>query len=129
MSVIHVLPIININDKKRPNTLIKRSKTLRNGQERSRTVENGRERSGTVNGQGRWTVCNDHTVQSKRSETIAKSRSRYIHVHVSKTKETLYVIYSFHLPLFYASFNFHSFFLTQISRPFTIFKGDSSWRI
>ncbi len=49
MSVIHVLPILmNINDKKRPNTLIKRSKTLRNGQERSKTVKNGQERSGTV---------------------------------------------------------------------------------
>ena len=47
----------------------------------------------------------------------------------SKMKDLLYVIYSFHLPLFYASFNFHSFFLTQISRPFIIFKGDSSWRI
>jgi hypothetical protein len=126
MSVIHVLPIlININDKKRRNTLIKRSKTLRNGQERSGTVKNAQERSrtlrngqersrtfkngqersrtvrngersgtvngqerwtvrngersGTVNGQGRWTVCNDHTVQGKRSETIAKSRSRYVH--------------------------------------------------
>ena len=76
MSVIHVLPIlININDKKRRNTLIKRSKTLRNGQERSgtvknaqersRTFKNGQERSGTVrndersgtmNGQERWTV-------------------------------------------------------------------------
>ena len=76
MSVIHVLPIlININDKKRRNTLIKRSKTLRNGQERSGTVKNAQERSGTVknvqersgtvrndersgtmNGQERWTV-------------------------------------------------------------------------
>ena len=64
-----------------------RSRTFKNGQERSRTVRNGQERwtvrnderSGTVNGQGRWTVCNDHTVQGKRSETIAKSRSRYVH--------------------------------------------------
>jgi hypothetical protein len=63
MSVIHVLPIlININDKKRRNTLIKRSKTLRNGQERSGTVKNAQERSGTVkNGQERsGTVKNGH---------------------------------------------------------------------
>ena len=56
-----------------------RSGTVKNVQERSRTFKNGQERSGTVNGQGRWTVCNDHTVQGKRSETIAKSRSRYVH--------------------------------------------------
>jgi hypothetical protein len=67
MSVIHVLPIlININDKKRRNTLIKRSKTLRNGQERSGTVKNAQERSGTVkNVQERWTVRND-----ERSGTV-----------------------------------------------------------
>ena len=48
------------------------------------TVRNGQERSGTVmvtvrNGQERWAVWNDHTVQNKRSETIAKSRSRCVH--------------------------------------------------
>jgi hypothetical protein len=53
------------------------------------TVRNGLERQ-------EWsckrtgTVCNDHTVQDKRPETFLKSRSRYVHVHVSKTKETLY---------------------------------------
>jgi hypothetical protein len=50
MSVIHVLPIlININEKKRSHTLIKRSGTVKNGRERSKTVRNG-ERSGTLNG-------------------------------------------------------------------------------
>jgi hypothetical protein len=41
------------NDRKRSETLIKRLGTVRNAHERS----------GTVNGQGRWTVWNDHTVQ------------------------------------------------------------------
>ncbi len=79
-----------------------RSGTLRNAQERSGRVMvtvrnghgNGQERW-TVNGQGRWTVMNDHTLQDKRSETFAKSRSRYVHVHVSKTKETLYFLFKF----------------------------------
>jgi hypothetical protein len=29
------------------------------------------------NGQERWTVCNVHIVQDERSETFAKSRSRF----------------------------------------------------
>ena len=36
-------------------------------------------RSGTVNGQGRWTVGNIHTVQDKRSKTFPKSCTRYFH--------------------------------------------------
>ena len=54
----------------RPWPFLTVSKTLRNGH------GNGQERSGTVNSQGRWTVWKYHTVQAKRSETIAKSRSR-----------------------------------------------------
>ena len=54
---------------------LKRSETLRDGH---------------GNGQGRWTVWNDHTVQDKRSETIAKSSSRFknerITVFISGTK-------------------------------------------
>jgi hypothetical protein len=52
---------------------LKRSETVRNGH------GNGQKRSGAVDGKGRWTVWNDHTVQDKRSETIAKSRSRCVH--------------------------------------------------
>ncbi len=58
---------------------------------------NGQERSGTVmvtvNGQGRWTVCNDHTLQGKRSETFAKSRSRS---RFKNERNTVFIIHKLH---------------------------------
>jgi hypothetical protein len=42
---------------------------------------------------------NDHTEQYKRSETFAKSRSRYGDVNVSKMKESLYSTSNIYIPV------------------------------
>jgi hypothetical protein len=39
-----------------------------------------------------WTVCNDYTVQYKKSEKFVKSRSRYD--HVSNERNTVYIFYN-----------------------------------
>ena len=37
----------------------------------------------------RWTVGNVHAVSDQQSDALAKSRSWYVHVYVSKTNEKL----------------------------------------
>jgi hypothetical protein len=88
----------------------KRSETVENAQKQSRTISNGHgngqvtvrngERSGTLNGQGRWTVRDVErsgtlngqerlgTFESLRSNALERIVEN-VHVHVSKTKETL----------------------------------------
>jgi hypothetical protein len=44
-------------------------------------------RPGKVNGKDRWVPRNVRAKHDERSETFEKSR--YIHVHASKTKESL----------------------------------------
>jgi hypothetical protein len=68
--------------------------TFKNGQERW-MFRKGQEPFGTVNGQGHWTVRNVHTLQDVRSETFAKSRSRFKYERIPVF--TLY-IYSKFLP-------------------------------
>jgi hypothetical protein len=75
------------SDLTRSETVMKRSGTPRNAQERTTTVRNSQQRSRTVNDQ-ELTYCT-----RSRSETFTKSRSRYGHVHASKTKELLYRFY------------------------------------
>ena len=39
----------------------------------------------------RWTVVNVHAVHDQRSETLAKSCSRQVHIQTSKTNDQMYI--------------------------------------
>jgi hypothetical protein len=83
---------------KRSGTVMERSGTVRNGH--ANVHSNGQERW-TLNGQERL-----GTLESERNnalERIVEKRSRYVHVHVSKTKVTLYLFYQ-PVPLFFSPF-------------------------
>ena len=75
--------------------------TFRNCQKRSETVKNGHSNV-HANGQERWTLNGQErlgTFESERNNAVERIvenihgtftvRSRYVHVHVSKMKETL----------------------------------------
>jgi hypothetical protein len=74
---------------KRLGTFMERLGTVRNGQKRS--CKRSCKRSGTVDAERSGTPRNVRVGTQQRSGTNSGKRSRYVHVHVSKTKETLYL--------------------------------------
>ena len=84
---------MSLNLKYRHKTLENAHGTFRNGQKRSC------KRSGNVNAERSGTPRNVRVWTQQRFGMNGVKRSRCVHVHVSKTKETLYITYIFRLSI------------------------------